>query len=130
MAVPIASHLLRRRDFWRVLADQGAGSLLNTLQDAVGISTALSDAARQGDWDLLPELESQRAKCLDALSGFDLSTLGLDGRVPAAALLRACIDANEAAMALTRTRMALLQDALDRGDYSDIAALDGSDPTP
>ena len=130
MAVPIASHLLRRRDFWRVLADQGAGSLLNTLQDAVGISTALLDAARQGDWDLLPELESQRAKCLDALSGFDLSTLGLDGRVPAAALLRACIDANEAAMALTRTRMALLQDALDRGDYSDIAALDGSDPTP
>ena len=130
MAVPIASHLLRPRDFWRVLADQGAGSLLNTLQDAVGISTALLDAARQGDWDLLPELESQRAKCLDALSGFDLSTLGLDGRVPAAALLRACIDANEAAMALTRTRMALLQDALDRGDYSDIAALDGSDPTP
>ena len=130
MAVPIASHLLRRRGFWRVLADQGAGSLLNTLQDAVGISTALLDAARQGDWDLLPELESQRAKCLNALSGFDLSTLGLDGRVPAAALLRACIDANEAAMALTRTRMALLQDALDRGDYSDIAALDGSDPTP
>jgi len=128
--VPVASHLLRRRGFWRVLADQGAGSLLNTLQDAVGISTALLDAARQGDWDLLPELESQRAKCLDALSGFDLSTLGLDGRVPAAALLRACIDANEAAMALTRTRMALLQDALDRGDYSDIAALDGSDPTP
>ena len=130
MDVPIASHLLRRRDFWRVLADQGAGSLLNTLQDAVGISTALLDAARQGDWDLLPELESQRAKCLDALSRHDLSTLGLDGRVPAAALLRACIDANEAAMALTRTRMALLQDALDRGDYSDIAALDGSDPTP
>lgn len=130
MAVPIASHLLRPRDFWRVLADQGAGSLLNTLQDAVGISTALLDAARQGDWDRLPELESQRAKCLDALSGYDLSALGLDGRVPAAALLRACIDANEAAMALTRTRMALLQDALDRGDYSDIAALDGSDPTP
>ena len=115
---------------WRVPADQGAGSLLNTLQDAVGISTALLDAARQGDWDRLPELESQRAKCLDALSGYDLSALGLDGRVPAAALLRACIDANEEAMALTRTRMALLQDALDRGDYSDIAALDGSDPTP
>lgn len=130
MAVPIASHLLRRRDFWRVPADQGVGSLLNMLQDAVGISTALLDAARQGDWDRLPELESQRAKCLDALSRHDLSTLGLDGRVPAAALLRACIDANEAAMALTRTRMALLQDALDRGDYSDIAALDGSDPTP
>ena len=111
-------------------ADQGTGSLLNTLQDAVGISTALLDAARQGDWDLLPELEAQRSQCLDALSGYDLSTLGLDGRVPAAALLRACIDANEAAMALTRTRMALLQDALDRGDYSDIAALDGSDPTP
>lgn len=128
--MPVASHLLRRRGFWRVPADQGAGSLLNTLQDAAGISAALLDAARQGDWDLLPELESQRAKCLDALSGFDLSTLGLDGRVPAAALLRACIDANEAAMALTRTRMALLQDALDRGDYSDIAALDGSDPTP
>ena len=130
MAVPIASHLLRPRDFWRVLADQGAGSLLNTLQDAVGISTALLDAARQGDWDRLPELESQRAECLDALSGYDLSALGLDGRIPAAALLRACIDANEEAMALTRTRMALLQDALDRGDYSDIAALDGSDPTP
>jgi len=113
-----------------VPADQGVGSLLNTLQDAVGISTALLDAARQGDWDRLPELESLRAKCLDALSRHDLSTLGLNGRVPAAVLLRACIDANEEAMALTRTRMALLQDALDRGDYSDVAALDGPDPTP